>query len=52
LLPSYFDHDAFLHHALHILDAPGLRYDIFVLYDDCDELDYQPVLSLTCRFMI
>jgi len=23
LLPPYFDHDAFTHHALHILDAPG-----------------------------
>jgi len=20
---SYFDHDAFMHHALHVLDAPG-----------------------------
>jgi len=23
LLPTYFDHDAFLRHALHVLDAPG-----------------------------
>jgi len=23
LLPTYFDHDAFMHHALHVLDAPG-----------------------------
>jgi len=23
LLPPYFDHDAFMHHALYILDAPG-----------------------------
>jgi len=22
LIP-YFDHDAFMHHALHVLDAPG-----------------------------
>jgi len=25
LVPSYFDHDAFMHHALHVLDAPGGR---------------------------
>src|SRR6218665_1771993 len=24
LLPPYFDHDAFMHHALHVLDAPAL----------------------------
>ena len=23
LLPNYFDRDAFTHHALHVLDAPG-----------------------------
>jgi len=23
LLPPYFDHDAFTHNALHVLDAPG-----------------------------
>jgi len=26
LLPSYFDHDAFLHHALHVLGAPALKW--------------------------
>ena len=24
LLPPCFDHDAFMHHALHVLDAPGM----------------------------
>ena len=23
LLPPYFDHDAFMHHAVHVLDTPG-----------------------------
>jgi len=23
LLPPYFDHDAFMHHALHVPDTPG-----------------------------
>jgi len=27
LPPPYFDHDAFMHDALHILDAPG-RHDM------------------------
>ena len=23
--PPYFDHDAFMHHAMHVLDVPGFR---------------------------
>jgi len=23
----YFDHDAFMHHVFHVLDAPGHEYD-------------------------
>jgi len=26
LLSPYFDHDAFMHHALHVLNAPGNSY--------------------------
>jgi len=26
---SYFDHESFIHHALHILDAPGLQGTLF-----------------------
>src|SRR6218665_4230335 len=25
VFPPYFDHDAFMHHPMHVLDAPGLR---------------------------
>jgi len=23
--PPYFDHDAFMHHPMHVLDAPDIR---------------------------
>jgi len=26
----YFDHDAFMHHTMHVLDAPGLKHERLV----------------------
>src|SRR6218665_2671691 len=35
LLPPYFDHDAFMHHTLHVLDAPALRcYELITFISD------------------